>query len=128
MHLLLLGSVLVLSFVAHSQSLGALVLFALMFGMTLGGSDVAWVALMRRRFPDRSVARSYSAWYFVEIATLGLAPVAVGGLYDLTGSYSRTMVMLIMPIALSVACLLLNAETRRRLAETPVESPVSARR
>ena len=115
MHLLLLGSVLVLSFVARTQSVGGLLLYAVMFGLTLGGSDVSWVALVRCRFPDLSVARTYSAWYFVEIATLGLAPVGVGGLFDLTGSYSRTMLVLVVPIFISFTCLLLNAETRHRL-------------
>jgi MFS family permease len=115
MHMLLLGSVSTLSFVAHTQSIGALLLYAVMFGLTLGGSDVSWVALMRCRFPELSVARTYSAWYFVEIATLGLAPVGVGGLFDWTGSYSRTMLFLIVPIAVSFLCLMLNTETRRRI-------------
>jgi MFS family permease len=115
MHILLLGSVSLLSFVAHIQSIVALLLYAVMFGLTLGGSDVSWVALMRYRFPELSVARTYSAWYFVEIATLGLAPVGVGGLFDLTGSYSRTMLFLIVPVVMSVLCLTLNAGTRRRI-------------
>jgi MFS family permease len=115
MHFLLLGSVSLLSFVAHIQSIVALLLYAVMFGLTLGGSDVSWVALMRYRFPELSVARTYSAWYFVEIATLGLAPVGVGGLFDLTGSYSRTMLFLIVPVVVSVLCLMLNAGTRRRI-------------
>jgi MFS family permease len=114
MHVLLLGSVLALSFVAHTQSLSALLLYAVMFGLTLGGSDVSWVALLRYRFPNFSVARVYSAWYFVEIATLGLAPIGVGRLFDLTGSYSRTMLALIVPIGFSFACLLLSAEVSRR--------------
>jgi OFA family oxalate/formate antiporter-like MFS transporter len=115
MHVLLLGSVSLLSFVAHTQSIGALLLYAVVFGLTLGGSDVSWVALMRRRFPEQSVARTYSAWYFVEIATLGLAPVGVGGLFDLTGSYSRTMLFLIVPVVVSILCLMLNTETRHRI-------------
>ncbi len=115
MHILLLGSVLVLSFVAHTQSVSALLLYAIIFGLTLGGSDVSWVALVRCCFPELSVARTYSAWYFVEIVTLGLAPIGVGGLFDLTGSYSRTMLVLIMPVVLSFVCLLLNAKIRRRL-------------
>ena len=115
MHILLLGSVLAVSFVSHAQSVSALILYAIMFGLTLGGSDVSWVALVRYRFPKLSVARTYSAWYFVEIVTLGLAPIGVGGVFDLTGSYSRTMLILIVPVVLSFTCLLLNAETRRRL-------------
>ena len=93
----------------------ALLLYAVTFGLTLGGSDVSWVALMRCRFPELSVARTYSAWYFVEIATLGLAPIGVGGLFDLTGSYSRTMLCLIVPVAASILCLMLNTETRHRI-------------
>jgi MFS family permease len=114
MHILLLGSALLLSFVAHEQSVSSLVLYAILFGLTLGGSDVSWVAFVRCRFPELSVARTYSAWYFIEIATPGLAPIGVGRLFDLTGSYSRTMLVLAVPVVLSFMCLLLNAETRRR--------------
>jgi MFS family permease len=114
MHILLLGSVLLLSFIADEQSVSSLLLYAILFGLTLGGSDVSWVAFVRCRFPELSVARTYSAWYFVEIATLGLAPIGVGSLFDLTGSYSRTMLVLVAPVVLSFVCLLLNADTRRR--------------
>lgn len=115
MHLLLLGSVLLLSFVAHVKSVGALLLYATLFGLTLGGSDVSWVALLMRRFPELSVARTYSTWYFVEIATLGLAPIAVGAVFDRTGSYSKTMLLLVVPVVISFLCLLLDAERSQRL-------------
>ena len=64
--------------------------------------------------PNLSIARTYSAWYFVEIATLDLAPIGVGRIFDLTGSYSRTMLTLIAPVGFSFACLLLSAEISRR--------------
>jgi hypothetical protein len=64
------------------------------FGITIGGSDLYFVALLRRRFPTVSLAYSYSAWYFCEILTLLLAGPAAGRIFDLTGNYNRTLALL----------------------------------
>jgi MFS family permease len=106
MQILLFSSVLALSVVANMPSVMALVLYAVTFGLTLGGADVSWVALVRRRFPKFSVAQTYSAWYFFEVVTLALAPIAVGHIFDLTGSYGRTILILTLPAGLSFVFLL----------------------
>jgi hypothetical protein len=62
---------------------------------------------LRYRFPGLSIARTYSAWYFVEVATLGLAPIGIGHLFEMTGSYTHTMLVLLVPLAFSFVCLLL---------------------
>jgi MFS family permease len=94
MHLLLLAGALSLLWVARDHSAAALVTYAVCFGVTIGGSDVYFVALLRRRFPAVSLAYSYSAWYFCEILTLLLAGPAAGRIFDLTGNYDRTLALL----------------------------------
>jgi len=94
MHLLLLAGALSLLWVARVHSTAALIGYAICFGITIGGSDLYFVALLRRRFPAVSLAYSYSAWYFCEILTLLLAGPAAGRVFDLTGNYDRTLALL----------------------------------
>jgi MFS family permease len=94
MHLLLLAGALSLLWVARNHSAAALVTYAVCFGITIGGSDLYFVALLRRRFPAVSLAYSYSAWYFCEILTLSLAGPAAGRIFDLTDNYDRTLALL----------------------------------
>jgi len=109
MHLLLLAGALSLLWVARDHSVLALSAYAACFGVTIGGSDIYFVALMRRRFPTVSVAYSYSAWYFCEILTLLLAGPAAGRIFDLTGNYDRTLALLagsaLLALALSLGLL-----------------------
>lgn len=94
MHLLLLAGALSLLWVGRVHSAAALVGYAVCFGITIGGSDLYFVALLRTRFPTVSLAYSYSAWYFCEILTLLLAGPAAGRIFDLTGNYDRTLALL----------------------------------
>jgi MFS family permease len=94
MHCLLLAGALSLLWVARAHSAAALVAYAVCFGITIGGSDLYFVALLRRRFPTVSVAYSYSAWYFCEILTLSLSGPAAGRIFDLTGNYDATLALL----------------------------------
>jgi MFS family permease len=94
MHLLLLVGAISLLWVARDHSVAALVTYAACFGITIGGSDLYFVALLRRRFPTVSIAYSYSAWYFCEILTLLLAGPAAGRIFDLTGNYDVTLALL----------------------------------
>jgi MFS family permease len=94
MHLLLLAGAMSLLWVARDHSVAALLAYAACFGVTIGGSDLYFVALLRRRFPRVSVAYSYSAWYFCEILTLLLAGPAAGRVFDLTGNYDATLALL----------------------------------
>jgi MFS family permease len=109
MNLLLLAGALSLLWVARDHSATALVSYAVCFGITIGGSDLYFVALLRRRFPTVSLAYSYSAWYFCEILTLLLAGPAAGRIFDLTGNYDRTLALLagsaLVALVLSIALL-----------------------
>ena len=94
MHVLLLAGAVSLLLVEKMHSPLALVTYAACFGITIGGSDLFFVALLRERFPKVSVAYSYSAWYFCEILTLFVAGPLAGRIFDLTGDYDRTLALL----------------------------------
>jgi MFS family permease len=94
MHLLLVAGAISLLWVARDHSAAALISYAVCFGITIGGSDLYFVALLRRRFPAVSLAYSYSAWYFCEILTLSMSGPAAGRVFDLTGNYDRTLALL----------------------------------
>jgi MFS family permease len=104
LHVLLLAGAVSLLLVDRMHSPVALVTYAAFFGVTIGGSDVYFVAVLRRRFAAISVAHSYSAWYFCEILTLLLAGPAAGHIFDLTGNYAATLAMLAGSAALAFLC------------------------
>jgi MFS family permease len=93
-HVLMLAGALGLLSVARDHSTTALIVYAVCFGITIGGGDLYFVAALRRRFKKVSMAYIYSAWYFFELSTLLLAPVAAGRVFDLTGNYNRTLALL----------------------------------
>jgi MFS family permease len=94
LHGLLVAGAVSLIGVDRGHSPLALVTYAAFFGITIGGSDVYFMTLVRRRFPQVSVARSYSAWYFCEIFTLLIAGPIAGRIFDLTGNYDATLALL----------------------------------
>jgi MFS family permease len=125
MHLLMLAGALSLLFVGRNHSALALVGYAACFGVTIGGGDLYFVALLRRRFPHVSLAYSYSAWYFCEILTLLLAGPAAGRVFDLTGNYDRTLALL---AGSAVVALLLSLPVWRPvgLEKIPQQRSISA--
>jgi MFS family permease len=129
MHLLLLAGALSLLWVARDHSAVGLIGYAVCFGITIGGGDLYFVALLRRRFPAVSVAYSYSAWYFCEILTLLLAGPAAGRIFDMTGNYDRTLALLAgsAVVALVLSLFVLRASgLERRPAAAPGAPRVSA--
>jgi MFS family permease len=107
MHLLLIAGAVSLLWVARDHSSAALISYAVCFGITIGGSDLYFVALLRLRFPAVSVAYSYSAWYFCEILTLSMSGPVAGKVFDLTGNYDRTLALLAGSALLATALSLL---------------------
>jgi MFS family permease len=116
MNVLLLAGALSLLWVARDHSAAALISYAVCFGTTIGGSDLYFVALLRRRFAKVSVAYSYSAWYFCEILTLSLSGPAAGRVFDLTGNYDRTLALL---AGSALLALILSATLLRTRADPP---------
>jgi MFS family permease len=129
MHLLLLAGAISLLWVARDHSVAALVAYAGCFGVTIGGSDLYFVALLRRRFPTVSVAYSYSAWYFCEILTLLLAGPAAGRVFDLTGNYDRTLALLAGSAVLAgvLSLFVLRGTALERAVQTSVLNPAPSR-
>jgi MFS family permease len=125
MHLLLLAGAMSLLWVAQDHSFAALVAYAGCFGITIGGSDLYFVALLRRRFPTVSVAYSYSAWYFCEILTLLLAGPAAGRVFDLTGNYDRTLALLAGSAVLAgiLSLFVLRGTALERVVQATVLNP-----
>ena len=118
-HILMLVGAMGLLAVARDHSETALIVYAVSFGITIGGGDLYFVALLRRRFETVSVAYIYSAWYFCELTTLLLAPVAAGWVFDLTGNYNRTLALLAGSAAVALGLALL-AMRRRGLESVPL--------
>jgi len=112
--LLLLTGALALLWVDRARSVAALVTYAACFGFTVGGSDLYFVALLRRRFPQVSVAYSYSAWYFCQILTLLVGGPAAGLVFDLTGNYARTLGLLVGSASLALLLSLLIVRSAQR--------------
>jgi cyanate permease len=107
--------------VTRMPSVVALATYAGAFGIAIGAGDLYFVALLRHRFPRVSVAYLYSAWYFCELATLLVAPIAAGKVYDLTGNYARTLLLLAASaaVALGLGLLALRARPDGRGADAP---------
>jgi MFS family permease len=124
MHLLLLVGAMSLLWVAKDHSVAALVAYAACFGITIGGSDLYFVALLRRRFPAVSIAYSYSAWYFCEILTLLLAGPAAGRIFDLTGNYDVTLALLAGSAVLAgvLSLFLWSGAARQRAVQANAET------
>lgn len=93
-HLLLVAGAVSLLIVDRAHSATALVFYTISFGCAIGASDLYFVAILRRCFPNVSIAYSYSVWYFCEILSLLIAGPAAGRLFDLTGNYEATLALL----------------------------------
>lgn len=126
-HLLLLAGALSLLLVGRNHSAAALIFYAICFGITIGAGDLYFVAVLRRRFPDVSVAYSYSAWYFCEILTLLIAGPAAGRVFDLTGNYDATLALLAgsAGLALLLSLLVWRRPGLERLPPAIAAAPLS---
>ncbi len=96
-----------------SKSVLALVAYAACFGLAVGGSDVYFVKLMRDSFPRVAVEYTYSIWYCVELLTLALAPIAAGRIFDLSGSYTRTLELMVVSAAMAGVLSIIAVRARR---------------
>jgi MFS family permease len=120
--LLLLGALSLLA-IDRAHSTAALFLYALSFGYTVGGGDLYFVALLRLRFPQVSLAFSYSAWYFCEILTLLLGGPIAGRMYDVTGNYARTLLLLVATAGAALVCSLIVVRPNVRASASSESTP-----
>ena len=81
-----------------------LAVHAVTFGLAVGGTDVYWITMLKRRIPNSLFQRAWGIWYFLELAVVVVAPAGAGYIYDLTGSYVTALIaelgILVAPIAL----------------------------
>ncbi len=96
-----------------SPSLPMLVVYASCFGFTIGGSDIFFVALLRKRFPHVSVDFVYSSWYCMELGTLLVAPILAGWVYDRTGDYRQTLLLLVGSAVVAMVLTVIAARARK---------------
>jgi cyanate permease len=108
--LLLVGALALMS-VNGTPSLTMLIVYASCFGFTIGGSDLFFVALLRKRFPTVSVDFVYSSWYCIELGSLFVGPILAGWVFDLTGDYRRTLALL---VACAIAATVLSIVASRK--------------
>ena len=109
------AGVLCLVLITVTPSLPLLATHALCFGLAVGGTEVYWITVLKRRVGEAIFARSWGIWYFLELAVLVVAPIGIGMLYDFTGSYATALLcefaLLLVPLSLSVY-LALRADVR----------------
>jgi OFA family oxalate/formate antiporter-like MFS transporter len=80
---------------AHTGSPLALFIHVACFGAAIGGCDIFWTTLLKYRVGERTLAYGYGVWYFFVVITLLIAPVVAGHLYDLSGSYTTAVLVLL---------------------------------
>jgi MFS family permease len=94
-HGLLAGGIVGLLVFAHSGSAVALLVHVVCFGAAIGGCDIFWTTLLKYRVGERTLAYGYGVWYFFVVITLLIAPIVAGHLYDLSGSYTTAVLVLL---------------------------------
>ena len=113
MHGLLLAGAAALLSVNAAPSVALLVAYAACFGITIGGSDIFFVKLMRERFPHVNIDHAYSVWYCIELGTLWLSGIAAGWVFDRTGDYARTLALLVASAVVAAVLSTLAVRSRR---------------
>jgi MFS family permease len=97
--------------VTHVPSVWLLAFHALLYGLSIGGTDVFWITSLKRRVPDDLFATAYGLWYFMELVGTVAGPGLAGLLYDRTGSYQTSLAAaaanLILPFVMSLAIALM---------------------
>jgi MFS family permease len=123
-HVLLIGGVLGLLIFAKTSAVWALLTHILLFGLAIGGGDVFFAVILKRRFGDDNFATAYSIWYFFCVVTLWAGPIVAGYLYDKTGTYVTALLVLLTASGVSGLVSLLAAIDRSTLVGT---DPVASR-
>jgi MFS transporter, OFA family, oxalate/formate antiporter len=94
-HALLATGILGLIVFAHTGSGAALIVHVVCFGAAIGGCDIFWTTLLKQRIGEARLSYAYGVWYFFVVITLLIAPVVSGYLYDLSGSYTTAVLVLL---------------------------------
>jgi MFS family permease len=104
--------------IVYLPSFWLLAIHALSFGLAIGGTDVFWITMVKRRTPTESFQRAWGIWYFLELAVIVIAPAGAGFLYDLSGNY---MTALAAELAITAVPLALCLRISLRRTTEPVQ-------
>jgi MFS family permease len=111
-HTLLATGIAGLLVFAHTGSGAALMLHVVCFGAAIGGCDIFWTTLLKYRVGEHTFSYGYGVWYFFVVITLLIAPVVAGRLYDVSGSYT-TAVLVLLVAAVAAGVIGFAASPRR---------------
>lgn len=111
-HTLLSAGIAALLLFAHTGSSAALIVHVVCFGAAIGGCDIFWTTLLKQRIGEATFSYGYGVWYFFVVITLLIAPVVSGHLYDLSGSYT-TAVLVLLAAAVAAGAIGFAASPRR---------------
>jgi sugar phosphate permease len=103
-----------------------LLVSAAAFGVSVGGFDTCIVAHIRKQGTTKSFADAFGVWYFSFLATLFLAPIAIGALYDRSGNYRTALQLMAGCVAASMLIVLVMSAGP--LARAPVQIPNASSR
>jgi sugar phosphate permease len=106
----------VLGFLMFDETPGTalLLMSATAFGVSVGGFDACIVAHIRKQGTAKSFADAFGVWYFTFLATLFIAPIAIGGLFDRFGNYRTSLQVMAACVAASLLLVLVSGAGTRR--------------
>ena len=107
----------------HSPNVPLLFVSAALFGISVGGFDTCLLAHIRRRGDGKSFSNAFGVWYFAYLATLFLAPIIVGKLFDRAGQYVFSIELMIGGIACAMIAVAMTPAAVRSDAVTPAVRP-----
>lgn len=83
------------------------VIHAVAFGLALGGMDIVWTTLIKRRFGDEHFGTFFGIWYFTNLMTLSISGAISGWLMSAVASpiyfVAVMTVALLVPAGVSIA-------------------------
>ena len=106
--------------VTHSPSMWLLIVHAVSFGFAVGGTDVFFITALKRRIPDHLFSSAYGIWYFGTLGGMICGPWIAGLLYDMSGSYSKSLVSEAFGVIIPFVMCLLVAIQRNPAPEQPL--------
>jgi sugar phosphate permease len=124
---LMVGSVLGFLMFDATQGIGLLLVSAAVFGVSVGGFDTCIVAHIRKQGTTKAFADAFGVWYFTFLATLFLAPIAMGALYDRSGNYQTSLELMAACVAAALLIVLTTSSGPRASAPAQIPNVSSSR-
>lgn len=103
-----------MGFVLVARGGGPLVidLSAIAFGLAVGGFEPVVVPHMKKCLPQQWFGHAYGTWYLGYLGVLFAAPIGLGWLHDVTGSYLTALECALVPVLLAFVPAVLAARVK----------------